>query len=65
MKFNQLVDDAAEKFEVAKAVILQTLQNIRIYKHNSHNYKANIIIISTNSSLTEKNSPSAALTGVT
>ena len=63
MKFNQLVDDAAEKF--ARAVILQILQNKHNYKHNSHNYAQNITIILTNSLLTAKNSPSADLIGVT
>ena len=65
MKFNQLVDDAAEKFEVAQAANFADLAKQYIYKHNAHNYKANIIIISTNSLLTGKNSPSAALTCVT
>ena len=64
MKFNQLVDDAAEKFEVSRAVILQILQNKHNYKHNSNNYAVNIMIILTKSLLTAKNSPSADLIGM-
>ena len=41
VEFNQLVDDAAEKFEIVKAVNLQTLQNKHKYKHNFNNYKVN------------------------
>ena len=32
MKFNQIVDDATEKFEVAHAVNFQTLQNKHSYQ---------------------------------
>ena len=35
MKFNPIVDDANEKFEVAHAVIFQTLQNKHIYQQFS------------------------------
>ena len=64
MKFNQLVDDAAEKFEVERAVILQILQNKQNYKHSPRNYAPNIMVILKNSLLTAKNSLSADLIGV-
>ena len=65
MKFNRSVDDAAEKFEVARAIKFTDLAKKHNYKHNSHNYALNIIITLTNSLLTAKNSPSAVLIDVT
>ena len=54
MQFNQSVDGAAKKFEVAQVVNFQTLQNKHRYVHNFHNNKANRPIISANSLLMEK-----------
>ena len=69
MKISQLVDDAAEKFEVTQAdtstSTLQILQNKHNYKHNSHNYKVNITNILKNSLLTENNLQFAVSIGET
>ena len=64
MKFNQLVDDAAEQFEAARAISFADLAKQAKYKHYSHNYAPNITIFLTNSLLMAKNSPSADLIGV-
>ena len=48
MKFDQLVDDAAENFEVARAVNFADLAKQANYEHNSHYYALNIMITLTN-----------------
>ena len=45
MKINQLVADAAEKFEVARAVNFADLAKQAQLHHNSQNYALNIMII--------------------
>ena len=67
MKFNQLVDDAAEEFEVARAVKFADLaKQTQLQAQFSQLRNMMIIMITlTNSLLTAKNSPSAVLIGMT